>query len=797
MVWVALGAFDKAAGATQLTVDRKSQILLQYAHEKLRSSPMTAVFWVYAGSRGRFAEDYRKIAKAIDIKDLHNPSVDWMQLVKQKLEEDYEDFLMIIDNADDMAVFYDNDQDKATSSQCLEKSEAGGAFRYIPEKSQGSIIYSTRNKANALRLTGNDRIIPVEALTTASAIELLGKKMEMDVTKIEEAGTLVAELECLPLAIVQASSYMRELAWSIPEYLEHYKQKDWGRLQTFLNHNFRDRAREPDATNAVLKTWIITFTEIERKNARAAEILCLTAFLDRQSIPVSLLRRNREEAADLRDSIGILKAFSLFSSANDDDSLTSHRLVQISTRFWLEDCGELDIWAQKSLDLVCQEFPGYPKAEHSKSTMLIPHVQSVVDHLDRFLEAHPSLRSDDVQSTLHRLTIRALNHLSDVGLFSLGLTLAQQVIRIFERDSVLKREGEVLEITSMIAYMYCCQGKQDQEAEEISREVVKKLKRRLSPTDDVLLDSKNVLALVLMGKKNYSEAEALLTEISQALVQKGEEGSHGYITIQINLAGCRRRRGEVNEAETMLQETALASERLFGEENPASLKARSRLVRCLVEQEKYADAEPMCRQTLERQEKILSPDHPDTLDTVSWLGRVLLGMSQYEEAAVLFQRALDGKEKIFGRESNEYLDTLHWLGRCRCDQGRYEIASELFTEVISASERLHGREAEGCMNDLFWLAKCRFYQEQYQESLVLFREVLSGVEMLEQPRQETIAIVVRQIAECLHCLGRFAEALPYYERAVPEYLRLYGSKHKPYVALSKHYALARKKKPLT
>src|SRR5450432_4268713 len=86
---------------------RKSQILLQYAYKKAKIIPQLSIFWVFASNPGRFIEDYRKIAKRLNLEGYDNPKIDIMQRVKEELQEsDHGEWMMIIDNADDMQMFF-------------------------------------------------------------------------------------------------------------------------------------------------------------------------------------------------------------------------------------------------------------------------------------------------------------------------------------------------------------------------------------------------------------------------------------------------------------------------------------------------------------------------------------------------------------------------------------------------------------------------------------------------------------------------------------------------------------------
>jgi len=105
--------------------------------------------------------------------------------------------------------------------------------------------------------------MPVEVMGIEDSMSLLEKKFGEGVTDKKVVIDMLNELEYLPLVIVQAASYIRQKSWIIPQYLQYYKEKDSDMALRFLLYEFKDKARIDGVTNAVLKTWIITFEQVE------------------------------------------------------------------------------------------------------------------------------------------------------------------------------------------------------------------------------------------------------------------------------------------------------------------------------------------------------------------------------------------------------------------------------------------------------------------------------------------------------------------------------------------------------
>lgn len=111
-----------------------------------------------------------QIAKGLKLPGYDDPEVDVLRLVKSSLEKsDSRDWLMIIDNADDMSVIDGSSE-----------TESCSILKYIPNNAAGSILYTTRIKKNALRLSGEGAIIQIQEMSIADSKSLLRSKLRAE-----------------------------------------------------------------------------------------------------------------------------------------------------------------------------------------------------------------------------------------------------------------------------------------------------------------------------------------------------------------------------------------------------------------------------------------------------------------------------------------------------------------------------------------------------------------------------------------------------------------------------------------
>jgi Tetratricopeptide repeat len=330
----------------------------------------SSIFWVYAGNANRFLEAYKRIASTCDIPGRDLPELDVMELVRSYLEDRYRfQWLMIVDNVDDASFFGRN------------KSTDRALSDYVPKGPKGSILYTTRSRDVAMDLTPDKNPIGIPFMNPTEARALLGGNF-LGLTPEQIIMELLEELDRLPLAIAQASAYIQKRQMGVAEYLETYRNSNSFKI-VFLSHEFVDQSKGPDAKpkDSVAATWMLSFNYIKSVNSRAADLLCLISFLDRQRIPISLLTPGDEEdSGEIYEAIGILEAFSLVVANKTDHNYDMHRLVQVATRAWLSshDRNGGEEWAEKALSLVATRFPSAEFENWPICASYLPHSEAVL-----------------------------------------------------------------------------------------------------------------------------------------------------------------------------------------------------------------------------------------------------------------------------------------------------------------------------------------------------------------------------------------------------------------------------------
>jgi hypothetical protein len=348
----------------------KTQIALEAAFRIRDDYPDCSVIWVPAIDATTFENAYRDVGRRFGIVGIDEEKADVKVLVKAALSrEDFGRWLLIIDSADDMDLFFG----------------PTGLSDYLPFSNTGSILFTTRNHQNTVKLDIPERgILSVTEMSRAEAIKLLQVNLkENQIRDTKSTTNLLKFLAYLPLAIKQASAFMAQTGMTTTKYLGHCQSSDKIFIK-LLSKDFEDRGRYKGVKNPVVTTWLISFEHICR-NPFAARYLRFMSFFAEKDIPKSLLPPADDELQK-DEAIGVLKAYAFITQRGEQDLFDIPRLVHLVMRNWLEENGEQQEYATEVMQYVAKTFP-LPEHENRDVWMkYLPHVQAVLNRVASTIE---------------------------------------------------------------------------------------------------------------------------------------------------------------------------------------------------------------------------------------------------------------------------------------------------------------------------------------------------------------------------------------------------------------------------
>ncbi|OCK73007.1 HET-domain-containing protein, partial [Lepidopterella palustris CBS 459.81] len=383
----------------------KSQLAIEYAYRVIDRSPETWVFWIHASNAARFEQSYRKIADKVKIPGRNDPKANIIKLAHDWLQnENMQKWFLILDNFDDAAFLVEAPSTSLAAQKGGHNDTSPRPLSdYLPQGENGSMLITTRRIDAALTLLEESDIIAVDSMDARDAELLFQKKLRV-LDDAKDIANLVEALEFMPLAIVQAASYIAQRAprCSARQYIEKFQKSDKGKT-SLLNHEGGHLRRDWEASSSILITWQLSFDHVRQTRPSAADLLSLMSFFDRQGIPEALIQsrgvmgdrnkshrideRNDGDEDDASDSgsddefendIMTLRHYSFISVGVDGATLEMHGLVQLAMRKWLEKHGQLERWKQKYIRKLFEEFPTGEHENWQKCLTLFPHAKGAI-----------------------------------------------------------------------------------------------------------------------------------------------------------------------------------------------------------------------------------------------------------------------------------------------------------------------------------------------------------------------------------------------------------------------------------
>jgi len=346
-----------------------------------KQKPQTTVFWIHASTKIRFEQAYQEIADRLELPGRDNPKVNVLRLVYNWLSSEANgQWLMILDNVDDGSVFFgENDTVKGVSSHDQVADLQPPLETFIPQSSNGSILITSRNLIAATNLVNMlGKIIEVKPMEEEDSVELFKTKILGDKSPESDLKELAKALEGIPLAITHAAAYIRSRPRvTVSVYLRLFRESEVNQASLLNNNEIEDLRRDYSIRHAVITTWQISFNQIKRTNPKAADLLALMSMFDRQGIPERLLLNNIDQL-QFEDTLAPLISFSLVREQVEGSIFEMHRLVQLSTRKWVELNKQLERWQSEAIKVITRLVPSGEYETWSDCQILLPHVREIM-----------------------------------------------------------------------------------------------------------------------------------------------------------------------------------------------------------------------------------------------------------------------------------------------------------------------------------------------------------------------------------------------------------------------------------
>jgi tetratricopeptide (TPR) repeat protein len=641
-----------------------------------------------------------------------------LSLVKDWLErEDSGKWLMIIDNADDAEMFFGPDKNDSQGSRYVsEPTTTTTLGQYIPDCCHGTILVTTRNRKAGIKLTRSQGMIQVLEMDESLSIDLVRKTLDVEDIQKDDIRDLVALLDYLPLALVQAAAYIQENSLSVKKYISILKAGN-RHVVELLSENFEAFGRDTEIPNAVAATWMISFDHIRRIRPRAAGLLSLMAFLDRLDIPQDFLLDQDEDPLDgaFVKACADLKAFSLITETPAGGNFNVHRLIQMITHKWLYDHGEVELWAGKALQIVSSKYPSANDVKNwNECANYLPHAQAVLRQ-DSESDAKKLLRI--------RLSSRVAMYFWYQGRWPEAEELEVQVLETSKR-MLGAEHPDTLTRMANLAMTYSDQGRW-KEAEKLGVDVLETSTRVLGVEHPDTLTRMSSLASTYQSQGRWTEAEKLEVDVLETSTRVLGVEHPDTLTRMANLASTYQSQGRWTEAEKLGVDVLETSTRVLGVEHPSTLTRMANLASTYQRQGRWTEAEKLKVDVLETSTRVLGVEHPDTLTRMTNLASTYWSQGRWTEAEKLEVDVLETSTRVLGVEHPDTLTRMANLASTYSDQGRWKEAEKLEVDVLEISTRVLGVEHPDTLTRMTNLAHTWKRQGRHEDAINLLRKAES------------------------------------------------------------------------
>lgn len=758
----------------------KSQLEIEYAHRFTARRRDAWVFWIQAGTQAQVQEGLRTIADTVKLPGRNTKAANLPRLVHSWLSDERNGkWLIVIDGADDFDVFFGA---SGGASQEMSRPLA----TYLPQSAHGSLVMTSRSRDLSIRLTGSiDRLIDVGPMTRQDAIALLRIRLKPPPDE-DMAAELVDALDCVPLAISQAAAYIRRKAprKSVSDYLATLRTSTSKRATRLLEKDAGDLRRDGAASNAIFTTWQMSIDYIHSKRPSAAYLLSLMSFFNRQGISDRFLRPTTEDKrrgshtstastassvsstassdgdVEFEEDIEKLTDFCLVKKATDG-KLEMHRLVQLSTRRWLEHNYRHDelknAFIRRMRILIPYSDPYFADSWQE----FYSHAQLALDYCPdrRYLRAWAKVLAaagDYAFKVLHDLMAAESLGKKAMSVYMQGMQDDESLVACMRMLSELyvfrDRDGDAEEIATMaygifgenstptsikeimvlmdLTAIYADAGhheKVDRAADELS-EAFRKLPEP-SPEDTAkFLDA---LASIRLEQGRFEDSEGACVEALKLTEWDWDVKYSWRIGIRNTLVQAIYQQGRLPEAEELGRKTLDMANM---HHNLDVVSCRDHLADVISLRGRWDDVETLRRLSLEETQKTMGMDHPETIAAMQQVAEALMKQDHLEEAEEILTlargRLRPGSRDIMRR------DVLENLGRVFAKSDQYSKQREVLVELLECCRDSFGEDHEETLVSVCSLAECEYVLGRWREAEALLIQYQEGLETNPESGQE-------------------------------------------------------------
>lgn len=486
----------------------KTQIANHYTY--LHRYEYQAILWAFADSKESLQSSLATIATVLGLPKKTKEAVkNWLTT--------HNDWLLILDKVNEV-----------TPISLLLEGELGERKENL-EKNRHILVTTGATTIEPLVSS----VVKITEMSVAEGAKFFIQSDE-PVTDQKIAEDIVHELGGLPLALGQASAYIRETQCCFSRYLECYRSYISKRQA-----KYKALATKYDYPISVAMTWLLSFEEITYEEPDAADLLRFCAFLHPNKIPLEIFQVFDIEQVDLDKLLTKLYKYSLLHYNPKTQILAIHPLAQAVLKAGMDE-SEQRIWAETVVHAVGNAV-SQPTCENDLDyERLLPCVQNCAVLVEKwkitFGESNQFLEPTSVScgsksvDEEHSNQIQNLNNLASLyyvqGAYEKAKPLYEKALALCEKF-LGKEHPSVAVNLNHLAGVYQAQGAYEQ-AKPLYEQALAIRETAYGREHYEVAQNLNYLAGIYQAEEEYEQAK-LLYEQALNILNKLFEPNHQYV----------------------------------------------------------------------------------------------------------------------------------------------------------------------------------------------------------------------------------------------------------------------------
>lgn len=649
----------------------KTQIAIRYLRHT--TYPYTLKAWFYAENVSDLKQQYVAFAKKLGYKGENPEFSSVLPYIKEWLSQ-HPGWLLAYDNV--------------SNYQEIEN--------FLPERGGNIIITSRqRNWPNGFKVLDVDVMTKTDALKLVHSITL--RDLESEDGRLVEV--LLEKLDYLPLAIAQASAYIKNNSITFEKYLTLYDKAEEKMLA--------DKTMPTGTAHTpIAVTWNTSLDAMktdalkENRLPISGILLTLCSYLNPDNMPKSLLLQWLTTAYPgltdpkivLDQSLGELRRYSLITLDPKRDTISVHRVVQAALRHHHRQTNKKTTdqyypaftqdWYDYILQAIHQQFSDKgptAKDQIERQQRLLPHLEAVVSHYD-------PTRMSTKNPQLALVLFDAGDKLIYNGQPVLAKAYLEKALRAYSSKHIAK----TMPIIDRMGVASWLLGDMNQ-AEALWKKALK-MSEQISARDNIA-SSLNGLAIIRGTLGRIEEQLVLLERTLKIHEESTTPNIYGQAVALHNLGNAYVAQGDAKKGIPIIEQAVKTLQKEYGAD---SLKVGAMLTTLGHAYWVSGDAQRAkahLENSLKIKEPHFDPQHVAIGVTLNNLGNVYRTLGDASQAKLNLEQALKIFEHHYGKSHLAIAVILNNLGEVYEKLGEQDQAKELFA-------RSHKIKKDYKVNDL-------------------------------------------------------------------------------------------------